>query len=137
VYSNYYTLQYTDEMRRLAATEGVTPTETPRESSPDDAVARGRSLSLMRTELTRPLIDGIFFVGGMNGLDDELFAVVERHPQARFFAFAAPGGRAASLGSGAVAAGLGNRFRTIDGRAYLMSSRDALAEIVSGTQGDS
>lgn len=137
VYSRYFAAHYTKEMRRLAATEGVTSTETQRDSDPDDAVARSRSLSVMRIELTRPRIDGVFFVGGMSGLDEELVAVSQRHPQARLYAFSAPGGRAEMLGSVAVDAGLEGRFRTIDGRAYLLSSRKVLAEVLPADSGNS
>lgn len=135
VYSAFFAAQYTDEMRRLASTEGVHATETARAEARDDASARTRSLTTMRETLTEPTIDGVFFVGGMDGLDEELVTVSRRHPRALLYAFRAPGGRSAALSSRTDDAF--RRLRNISGRAYLLSSREALAEIVAASRGAS
>ena len=129
VYSAFFAHQYTDEMRRLAAIEGVSTTETPRAEAPDVAAARASSLTTMREILTQPKIDGVFFIGGMDGLDEEFATVSERHPRALLYCFLAPGGRAATLSSRTEDAS--QRLRAISGSAYLLSSRDAVAEIVA------
>jgi hypothetical protein len=134
VYSAFFTDQYTDEMRRLAATEGVIPAETPRKEDPDAASAMASSLTAMRRILTEPMIDGVFFIGGMDGLDEELTAVTSRHPRALLYCFAAPGGSAATLSTRANLESQG-RLRNIGGRAYLLSSREAVAEITSNAEG--
>jgi hypothetical protein len=133
VYSAFFADQYTDEMRRLAGTEGVSPTETPRAEAPDVASAMASSLTTMREVLTEPRIDGVFFIGGMDGLDEEFATVSERHPRALLYFFLAPGGRAATLGSRTEDAS--QRRRAIFGSAYLLSSRDAVAEIVAASTG--
>ena len=133
VYSAFFAGEYTDEMRRLADIEGVGSTETPRAENPDVASARASSLTTMREILTAPRIDGVFFIGGMDGLDEEFATVSERHPRALLYHFLAPGGRAATLSSRTE--GASQRLRAISGSAYLLSSRDAVAEIAAATGG--
>lgn len=134
VHSAYFAKEYTEEMRQLAAAEGVSPMETPAVDDPGGEPSRSLSLSAMRATLSEPDIHGVFFIGGMDGLDEELVAVQERHPQALIYFFIAPGGRAATLGA-EVPGGSDSRARAVSGRAYLLRSRQALVEILSAIEG--
>lgn len=131
VYSEFFAANYTEAMRRLAESEGVTAYETGSTEDPDAEVARRASLATMRSELTKPPLDAVFFVGGMDGIVEELEASARQHPSAQFFAFTAPGGQAARLGQTTVGAELGPHVREISSRGYLISAQDAVAEIAA------
>lgn len=131
VYSEFFAEKYTDAMRRLAESEGVNAYETSATHDPDPGVARRASLTTMRSELTKPPLDAVFFIGGMNGIVDEFVEAARQHPSAQFFAFTAPGGQAARLAQTTVGAGRGPHVREISSRGYLISAQDAIAEIVS------
>ena len=110
--SDFFSAEFTPEMRRLVDVEGAALTPTPVVGG-----SKTQSLELMRDKMLSDPVDAAFFIGGMDDLKDEFDTLRTRQPTAHVFLVTEPGGQARLLAH-EMGASTSQRIHTLDGPAY-------------------
>lgn len=123
--SRFFEDSYTEEMRRLVATEGAKLTEVPQVGGASDDETRHLSVTAMRELMLSDPIDVAFFVGGRTGLSAEMEGLLQTSPSAECFLVRQPGGQARDLADGPQ----WPRVHILSGSAYDVLIADALSYV--------